>query len=97
MPTPITKESVQRLAKLARIDLTPEEEDKMIKDLGNILAHFEELRALDTDNIPPITSGMGRMNAFREDEESDGTNRGLGVELFPESEKGALKIPPVFE
>lgn len=95
--SPITKETIKHLAKLSRIELTDEEEDRILKDLGNILKHFEELQSLDTKHIAPITSGMGRMNSFREDDSCENTNQGAGTELFPAKESGALKIPPVFE
>jgi aspartyl-tRNA(Asn)/glutamyl-tRNA(Gln) amidotransferase subunit C len=93
----ITKEELRHLAELARIKLDPEEEDKLLKDLGNILGHFKELRSLDTKNVPPMTGGTDLRNVFRSDTERENTNRGAGIEAFPESENGFLKVPPVFE
>lgn len=105
MSSAITKHELEHLAKLARIELDPGEEEKLIKDLGNILDHFKELQALDTSAVVPMTGGTDMRNAFREDGMADGeensgpenTNRGAGVEAFPESKDGFLKIPPVFE
>ncbi len=94
MASPITKETIKHLAKLARLELTPNEEESLLKDLSNILGHFEELQTLDTKNIPPQT-GTRLKNVFREDEAKE-TNKGGGVDAFPESENGFLKIPPVF-
>jgi len=97
MAQAISKEELRHLAELARIKLDPGEEDKLIKDLGNILDHFKELQELDTSNAAPMTGGTDLRNIFRDDTERENTNRGAGVEAFPESENGFLKVPPVFE
>lgn len=93
----ISKEELRHLAELARIKIDPKEEDKLIKDLSGILGHFEELQALDTKAVQPMTGGTDLRNVFREDTERENTDRGAGVEAFPEKEDGFLKIPPVFE
>ncbi|MGB7957596.1 MAG: Asp-tRNA(Asn)/Glu-tRNA(Gln) amidotransferase subunit GatC [Minisyncoccia bacterium] len=95
--TNITKAELHHLAELARIKLDPKEEDKLIKDLGSILGHFEELRALDTKTVPPMMGGTDLRNVFRDDTERENTNRGAGVDAFPESKNGFLKVPSVFE
>ncbi len=97
MSSPITKKTIQHLAKLARLELTPREEEKILTDLSKILAYFEELQALDTSHVEPMTGGTHLKNIFREDAASE-ANRGAGTyDAFPESEDGFLKIPPVFE
>ena len=93
----ISKEELRHLADLARIKLDPKEEDKLLKDLGNILGHFEELQALDTKIVPPMTGGTDLRNVFRSDAERENTNKGAGTDAFPESQNGYLKVPPVFE
>ena len=101
MASEITKKELEHLAKLARIELDPKEEEKLLKDLGNILDYFKELQELDTSSVEPMTGGTDLKNNFREDgEENHGpenTNQGAGVEAFPESKDGFLKVPPVFE
>lgn len=91
----LNKKTLEHLAELARIELDSKEEEKLLKDLGNILAYFEELRSLDTKGVRPLRDS-GSKNVFREDTERTNTNRGAGVELFPAHEDGFLKIPPVF-
>jgi len=93
----ISKEELRHLAELARIELNPGEEEKLLKDLGNILDYFKELQELDTANAIPMTGGTDLRNVFRDDAERGNTNRGAGIEAFPESEDGFLKVPPVFE
>ena len=97
MASAITKHELEHLAKLARIELDPKEEEKLLKDLGAILEHFNELQALDTKGVQPMAGGTDLKNIFREDTERENTNRGAGVDAFPEKQDGYLKVPPVFE
>jgi aspartyl-tRNA(Asn)/glutamyl-tRNA(Gln) amidotransferase subunit C len=96
MSSPITKHTLEHLAKLARIELGPEGEEKLLRDLENILAHFEELKALDTSAVAPLAGGSSQKNVFRDDAERKNTNQGDGIEGFPERRDGFLTVPPVF-
>lgn len=97
MASAINKRELEHLAKLARIELDPKEEEKLLRDLGNILDHFKELQELDTSKVPPMTGGTDLKNVFRKDNARENTNRGAGTNVFPEKQDGYLKIPPVFE
>lgn len=97
MASIITKKELDHLAELARIKLTEKEEEKLLKDLPNILNYFEELKALDTTGIQAHAGGVTIKNAFREDSERESTNQKKGVKSFPEKDHDYLKIPPVFE
>ena len=101
MSSAIGKRELEHLAKLARIELDPNEEERLIKDLGAILGYFAELQALDTANVEPMPGGTDLRNIFRDDRGESGgpenTNRGAGADAFPESQDGYLKTPPVFE
>lgn len=97
MASPINKKTLDHLAKLARIELEKKEEEKLLKDLEKILAHFEELKTLKTEGVKPMTGGTTLKNIFRDDEDKKNTNQGAGSDAFPETHKGFLKIPPVFE
>ncbi|MEK7180732.1 MAG: Asp-tRNA(Asn)/Glu-tRNA(Gln) amidotransferase subunit GatC [Patescibacteria group bacterium] len=97
MPSPINKKLLKHLAELARIELNSREEERLSKDLQEILSHFEELQQLDTSEVKPMTGGTSLKNIFREDEERQNKYAGAGAEVFPEKEGGFLKVPPVFE
>ncbi len=97
MASSLSKRDLEHLAKLARIELDPKEEEKLLRDLGNILDYFKELQALDTADIPPMTGGTDLRSVFRGDSEREQTDRGAGTEAFPEKQDGYLKVPPVFE
>jgi len=98
MPTPINRDIVRHLATLARLELTPEEEARLERDLGNILAYFEELQKVKTDTGEIIDApGEKLINVFREDGAGENTNQGKGTDAFPDSENGFAKVPAVFE
>ena len=97
MSSTIDKKVLEHLAKLARIELDENEQEKLIKDLGNILEHFKALEELDTTNVAPMTGGTDLKNVFRDDTERESTDRGAGVEAFPKSKDGFLEVPAVFE
>lgn len=83
---------------MARLELHKDEEEKFLGDLEKILKHFEELRELDAENVPPMAGGAELKNVLREDGETTGSLApDKVVEQFPEKEKHYLKVPPVFE
>lgn len=89
------KKSLEKLAELARLDLNPDEEEKLLKDLRKILDYFGELQELDTARVEPMAGGTDSKNIVREDQlTTDDT--GKGREAFPEEQSGYLKVPPVF-
>lgn len=94
----LDKKHLEHLAELARINLKAGEEEKLLKDLGNILNYFKELEALDTGNVTPISGGTELTNKMRVDEvRADRLGPEEAVEQFPEKEGRYLKVPPVFE
>ncbi len=98
MPQSFDKKDLEHLAELARMELHADEEEKLLADITNILKHFEVIQSLPTDNVQPMAGGTELTNALRADGERENTNRGAGVEAFPEkTSEGFLKVPPVFE
>jgi aspartyl-tRNA(Asn)/glutamyl-tRNA(Gln) amidotransferase subunit C len=92
----ITKATLAYLAQLARIKLDPQEEERLLGDLRNIVDYVEELQNADTAGVAPMNGGTLLMNIFREDGTPESTHRAAGTEQFPETKDGYLKIPPVF-
>ena len=104
----LTKNDLEHLAELARIDFQENESEKLQKDLGAILDYFKELQELNTDGIAPMTGGTELKNVLREDVSSQkskvpgpwpGRRAGKsqkGAEAFPDKQDGYLRVPPVF-
>jgi aspartyl-tRNA(Asn)/glutamyl-tRNA(Gln) amidotransferase subunit C len=92
----IDRAALEHLARLARIELDPDEEATLLHDLVKILDYIGELKTLDTSSVEPMSGGTRERNTFRDDGEREGTDRGEGTDAFPEVKDGFLKIPPVF-
>ena len=101
----LTKNTLEHLAKLARINLDAKEETKLLADLQNILNYFEELKGVETNPASAEATAGKRVTGdrlqvtgkFREDTERENTNQGKGKDQFPEKSGEFLKVPPVFE
>ena len=63
-----SEEAIEHISKLALLDLSEEEKNKLAKQLGDILEYFKKLDNLDTTNVKPMTHPIeGLKNVFRED------------------------------
>ena len=63
----LDNEQVRKVAHLARLELTAEEEEKFTTQLGDILDYFEQLSELDVTDVPPTTRAIDVSNVTRED------------------------------
>ena len=96
----ITKKDVLHIAQLARIELTPEEEEKFGRDLSAILEFAEELNGADTEGVEPLTGGTLLQNVMRDDSQVDPDLQGNEPALLdsaPEKKQGYVKVRAVFE
>lgn len=94
----LSEKDLRHLGELARLDLGNIDKEKLLHDFQKILAHFEELKNVKTENVEPMAGGTFTKNIFRDDDPSQMTlPRERAVGQFLEKEKGFLKTPPVFE
>jgi aspartyl-tRNA(Asn)/glutamyl-tRNA(Gln) amidotransferase subunit C len=94
----LSKEEVQKIASLARIEITDKEAEKYSKELSDILVFIEKLNEVDTEKIEPIAHITGAKNMTREDkvvEYSDETKNGI-INNFPEKKDRFDKVKAVF-
>ncbi len=95
--TKITKEQVEKVAKLARLKLTPEELDKFTDQLSSVFEYMEILNEVDTDDVEPTSQVTGLENVMREDKiDSDFCTKDelLSVTPLP-VERGQIKVKKV--
>lgn len=63
-----SKDTIEHLSKLALLDLSDEEKEKLANQLGDILNYFKKINNLDTSNVKPTTHPISDLvNVFRED------------------------------
>lgn len=63
----IDKETVDKIAHLARLELSPGETDEMIKDMSKILDFMAKLNEIDTSGVEPLVYMTHEVNVLRED------------------------------
>ena len=93
----LSRQDVQKIATLARLELTDEEQILYQEQLSAVLAYAERLNELDLRDVPPTASAIPLKNVLREDE----VRPSLAVEdtLFnaPDAELDQFKIQAVFD
>ncbi|MGH7261561.1 MAG: Asp-tRNA(Asn)/Glu-tRNA(Gln) amidotransferase subunit GatC [Nitrospiraceae bacterium] len=63
----ITKQDVEHVAKLARLEITETEKETFAQQLSGILTYVEKLNTLKTEGVEPTATVLGQTNVFRED------------------------------
>ena len=63
----IDKETVEKVAQLARLELAEDEKEKMIADMNKILGFMDKLNEIDTAGIEPLVYMTNEINTVRED------------------------------
>jgi len=71
----ITNDQVQKVAKLANLTLTAQEEEKFSEQLSKILGYIEELNTVNTDSVEPTFNMTEQVNMLRADIESPGLSQ----------------------
>jgi aspartyl-tRNA(Asn)/glutamyl-tRNA(Gln) amidotransferase subunit C len=96
---PITRIDVEKIADLARLELTAQETDLFTEQLGSIIGYVEKLNELDTTDVPPMShcapGGGDAEYAKRDDKVRPSLGQKLAVENAPDSEGGYFKVPRV--
>ena len=94
---PVDRDSVDHVARLARLRLTEQERERMRLELGNILDHAIRIQELELDGIPPTTHGLGLSNVLRDDEVKPSLDQADALANAPEVEDGRFKVPRIVE
>jgi aspartyl-tRNA(Asn)/glutamyl-tRNA(Gln) amidotransferase subunit C len=104
---PVTLAQVQRVAELANLDLTVDEQPRMQRDLNAILGYIAQLNELDTAGIPPMAqvgeiAGVGAAIdetgvGLRADSVRPSLDRRAVMAAAPESDGRFFKVPRVIE
>jgi aspartyl-tRNA(Asn)/glutamyl-tRNA(Gln) amidotransferase subunit C len=101
----VTVEDVRRVAELANLELTAEEEPQMQRDLNAILGHISQLNQLDTRGIPSMAQ-VGEMlggvadttgTSLRADVVQPSLDRAVVMTEAPESDGRFFEVPKVIE
>jgi aspartyl-tRNA(Asn)/glutamyl-tRNA(Gln) amidotransferase subunit C len=93
----LTVDEVRKIASLARIKLTEEEEKRYAETISAVLEYMTILNEVDTSKIEPTSQVTGLEDVYREDVPRDSGRQQKILAQMPETEAGELVVPEVFE
>lgn len=91
----LTPELVAKVARLARLELTPAEIDRATHQLDDMLDHFADIDALDLSAVAPLNQPYPLVNVLRDDVERPCLDRDEVLAAAPKTEDGRFWVPPI--
>jgi aspartyl-tRNA(Asn)/glutamyl-tRNA(Gln) amidotransferase subunit C len=95
MASPLRREDVAKIAKLARLSLSEQELDMFTEQLGQILEHANDIAALQLDDVAPTAHPFGLINVVREDVIEPSLPREELLAMAPDAEDGRFAVPRI--
>lgn len=93
----IDKETINKIAHLARLEFDEKDAEKMLQDMVNMVNFVEKLNEVDTTGVEPLTTMSHEINAFREDEVKPHLDRELALRNAPKHDSTYFLVPKVIE
>ncbi|NVJ87310.1 MAG: Asp-tRNA(Asn)/Glu-tRNA(Gln) amidotransferase subunit GatC [Algoriphagus sp.] len=93
----IDKESIKKIAHLARLEFDEKSAEKMSQDMSQILDWVEKLKELDTKNVEPLTTMSSEINDMREDQVGIHLDHEAGLKNAPKRDSDYFRVPKVIE
>lgn len=93
----ITKEEVEHVAHLARLNFREEEKEKFTSQLNDILMYMEILNKAETAGVEPMTHAITLHNAFREDRVKESFGSDTALRNAPDKLGDCFRVPKVIE
>jgi aspartyl-tRNA(Asn)/glutamyl-tRNA(Gln) amidotransferase subunit C len=97
MPGDFTRADVERLARLARLDLTEPEKTQLTPQLSSFLAYAEQVQQVATSGVPPTSHPLAGAGSWRDDIVVPSLARDEVLSQAPEADlaNGLFKVPRV--
>jgi aspartyl-tRNA(Asn)/glutamyl-tRNA(Gln) amidotransferase subunit C len=89
----IDREQVLHVARLARLELSEDEVERMASELSGILEHVDRIAELDLEDVEPTTHVVALENVWRADEPVPSLPRERALEQAPDPAEGAFRVP----
>ncbi|AFV02435.1 Aspartyl-tRNA(Asn) amidotransferase subunit C [Dehalobacter sp. UNSWDHB] len=91
----LSREEVEHVALLARLQLSEEEVELYTEQLNSILGYAEMLQKLNTDQVSPTAHAVQLVNILREDEVRPSMSRDKILMNAPDEEDGFFRVPKI--
>jgi len=93
----IDKDTLVKIAHLARLELDEKNTDEMLNDLSKMLDFVEKLNEVNTDGVEPLTTMSHEVNALREDNVSAPLDHQKALQSAPKKDDDFFRVPKVLE
>ena len=93
----VSREVVEHVATLARLELSAEEVDRLQHEMGRILEHADKLQEVETDDIQGTSHVIPMTNVYREDEAGQSLTPEEVVANSPDSAEEFFRVPRIVE
>lgn len=91
----LSDDEVRHVARLARLDLTDDEVQRLSGELSAILAYAEQVGSAAAEDVPPMTHPYPLRNVFRADEPGDPLDREELLAAAPRREQDRFAVPRI--
>ena len=91
----ISRAEAEHLARLARLDLAPQELDQLAGQLDAIAGYVARVAEVAADDIPPTSHSVPVTNIFRDDELRPGLTPQAALAAAPDTEDGRFRVPRI--
>jgi aspartyl-tRNA(Asn)/glutamyl-tRNA(Gln) amidotransferase subunit C len=97
MPGDFTREDVERIARLARLELTEHEKTLLVPQLSSFLAYAEQVQQVATAGVAPTSHPLASTGGWREDVPQPSLDRTEALSQAPDADvaRGLFKVPRV--
>lgn len=97
----LTSQEIARIAHLARLELRPDESERMLAQINGFFDIVERMRAVNTDGVEPLTHPVAAVQdvqlRLRDDRASEPDQRQANQQSAPAVERGLFLVPKVIE
>jgi len=93
----ISKEQVEHVAKLARLEVSEDEKAMFARQLSAILTYMDQLKEVDTEGVEPTATVLPTENVWREDAVRLSLAQEQALANAPEQADGFFRVPKIIE
>lgn len=93
----IDTETLHKMAHLARLEIKPGDEEKLLKEMSAMVSFVEKLNEVNTEGVEPLTTMSHEVNALREDEVKPHLPHQEALKNAPQKDNDYFRVPKVLE
>jgi aspartyl-tRNA(Asn)/glutamyl-tRNA(Gln) amidotransferase subunit C len=94
---PISRETVEHVARLAHVGIKPGEIEELTDQLSSVLDHIGRLQMVDTSDVPPTSHVLPLQNVMRDDEVRPSWSPGAVLANAPRRQDDLFEVQAIFD